>query len=135
MRIEFFLPLKKVPTVTAQQKRITVRNGKPAVYNDARLKEAESLFCSLLWPYVPEEEITDPVRLQVSWFFKDTKERLNHPIPKTTRPDTDNLQKLFKDCMTKVGYWKDDAIVYSERISKFWASNNGIYVKIETDGE
>ena len=28
-----------------------------------------------------------------------------------TKPDTDNLQKLLKDCMTKCGFWKDDAQV------------------------
>ena len=51
---------------------------------------------------------------------------------KLTRPDTDNLQKLFKDCMTKVGFWKDDAIVCSEHIEKFYNSVTGIWVLVET---
>ncbi|WP_236253677.1 RusA family crossover junction endodeoxyribonuclease [Streptococcus mitis] len=50
---------------------------------------------------------------------------------KTTKPDTDNLQKLLKDCMTKLGYWQDDAQVASEIVEKFWADTVGIYIKIE----
>ena len=32
---------------------------------------------------------------------------------KATKPDTDNLQKMLKDVMTEVGFWKDDALVAS----------------------
>ena len=48
-----------------------------------------------------------------------------------TKPDTDNLQKMLKDCMTKVGFWKDDALVASEITEKFWADQPGIYIRIE----
>ena len=48
-----------------------------------------------------------------------------------TKPDTDNLQKLFKDCMTKLGFWKDDARVASEIAEKFWSEVVGIYVRVE----
>ena len=40
--------------------------------------------------------------------------------PKDTKPDTDNLQKLLKDCMTAVGFWVDDAQVCSELTEKRW---------------
>lgn len=50
---------------------------------------------------------------------------------KDTRPDTDNLQKLLKDCMTACGYWRDDAQVASEISEKFWATLPGIYIKVE----
>ena len=48
-----------------------------------------------------------------------------------TKPDTDNLQKMLKDCMTLVGFWKDDALVASEITEKFWAKTPGIYIRIE----
>ena len=50
---------------------------------------------------------------------------------KTTRPDTDNLQKLLKDCMSDTGFWKDDALVASEIVEKFWAERPGIYIRVE----
>ena len=32
MVIEFFLPMKKIPTTTHQQKKVTARFGKPIFY-------------------------------------------------------------------------------------------------------
>lgn len=48
-----------------------------------------------------------------------------------TKPDTDNLVKLLKDCMTDLGYWTDDCLVASEIIEKFWSKVPGIYIRIE----
>ena len=50
---------------------------------------------------------------------------------KATKPDTDNLIKMLKDEMTKAGFWKDDALVASEIVEKFWAETPGIYVEVE----
>lgn len=33
--------------------------------------------------------------------------------------------------MTAAGFWKDDALVASEIVEKFWAQRPGIYIKIE----
>ncbi len=49
----------------------------------------------------------------------------------STKPDTDNLQKMLKDCMTKCYFWQDDALVASELFEKFWVEIPGIFVRIE----
>ena len=49
----------------------------------------------------------------------------------TNEKELNNLQKLLKDCMTVCGYWKDDALVASEIVEKFWADVPGIYIRIE----
>ena len=54
---------------------------------------------------------------------------------KVTKPDTDNLIKLFKDCMTRTHYWQDDAQVCSEITEKFFGERPGIYVRVEQIGE
>lgn len=36
--------------------------------------------------------------------------------------------------MTTVGFWKDDALVASEIVEKFWAEIPGIYIRIEEIG-
>lgn len=55
---------------------------------------------------------------------------------RTTRPDTDNLNKMLKDCMTALGFWRDDAQVAQEIIEKFWADVPGIYIRItQLEGE
>lgn len=130
MMIEFFLSMKKIPTTTHQQKQVTVVNGKPQFYEPQKLKEARNLFTTLLAPYTPNEKIEGPIRLTVKWLFPKIK-KATHGQYKTTKPDTDNLQKLLKDCMTDLGYWHDDAQVASEIVEKFWSDTVGIYVKVE----
>ena len=128
--IEFFLPMEKIPTTTHQQKKVNVQFGKPIFYEPADLKNARAKFESLLAQHVPPNKIKGAIRLTVKWCFPMIKGTYNGQY-KTTKPDTDNLQKLFKDCMTKVGYWNDDAQVASEISEKFWAKIVGIYVKVE----
>ncbi len=127
---EFFLPMKKIPTTTHQQKKVTVIKGKPHFYEPEDLKNARSKFMSLLNRHKPPDKLQGALRLTVKWCFPRIKGSNNGQY-KTTKPDTDNLQKLLKDCMTDLGYWQDDAQVASEIVEKFWADTVGIYVKVE----
>ena len=80
--------------------------------------------------FAPQEKIQGAIRLTVKWIFPMIKGSYNGQY-KTTKPDTDNLQKLLKDCMTELGYWVDDALVASEIVEKFWGETTGIYVRVE----
>ena len=126
--IEFFLPM--VPTtVTAQEHKVTVVNGKPRFYDPPELKVARSKLTGSLAYHRPDMPLSGPLRLVVKWCFPAGQ----HPDGqyKDTRPDTDNLQKLLKDCRTTCGYWHNDAQVASEIAEKFWATVPGIYIKVE----
>lgn len=125
--MEFFLDLTP-PTVTHQQKKVASRNGKIVVYEPPRLKAARELLTLHLKPHRPPEPYTGPVRLCVRWCFPRGRHK---PGWKTTRPDTDNLQKLLKDVMTDVGFWKDDALVCVEHVEKVWAQKPGITIRVE----
>lgn len=129
MTTEFFMPMAKVPTVTHQEKAIHVVNGKPIPYEPAELKAARAKLEAHLAQHVPEQPYTSAVQLLTKWCFPRGKHK--DGSWKTTKPDTDNSIKLLKDCMTKLGYWRDDALVASEITQKFWAAIPGIYVKIE----
>ena len=126
--IKFFLPIIP-PTVTHQQKKIGVTHGKPYTYEPAKLKDTRQKLMSHLAKYAPEQPFKGAVRLLVKWCFPVTGEHQNGEY-KTTKPDTDNLQKLLKDVMTDLKYWKDDALVASEIIEKFWADVPGIYIEV-----
>ncbi len=129
--MEFFMSMIP-PTVTAQEQKTGIRNGKPYRYDPQELLEARSKLLAFLNKKKPDTPYTNGVRLTVKWLF---------PIPagskhydgeyRITKPDTDNLNKMLKDCMTKCGFWKDDALVCSEIIEKFWALRPGIYIRIE----
>lgn len=128
MTMDFFMPMIP-PTVTHQEKRAGVRNGKPYFYEAPELKTARSKLTSHLSKHRPPKPYRGGVRLMVKWCFPHG----NHQDGeyRITKPDTDNLQKLLKDCMTNVGFWTDDALVASEIVEKFWAQRPGIFIHIE----
>ncbi len=128
--IEFFIPMKKIPTVTHQQKKWTVRNGKPQSYEPEKLKETRAMFMGLLAPYAPDEPLDGPLRLTTKWLFPKIKGTVNGQY-KHTKPDTENLLKLPKDCMQELGFFVNDSRVASEITEKFWADTVGIYVRLE----
>lgn len=128
MVIEFFMTMIP-PTVTHQEKQVHVVNGKPVFYEPTELKAARQKLMSHLAIYKPEKESTAAIRMMTKWCFP--KGRHVDGEYRATKPDTDNLQKLLKDCMTAVGFWKDDAQVASEFVEKFWADIPGIYIRIE----
>lgn len=128
---EFFMPMKKVPTVTHQEKQVHVVNGKPVFYEPEELKAARAKLLAHLGQHVPKERYIGPVRLVTKWCFLTTGKHKNGEY-KTSKPDTDNLVKLLKDVMTELHFWKDDAQVVSEITEKFWSDLPGIYVKVES---
>lgn len=128
MVTEFFMAMIP-PTVTAQEHQVRVVNNKPIFFEPPKLKSAKDKLTANLSKHKPTEPYTSAVRLIVKWCFP--RGRHSDGEYRTTKPDTDNLNKLLKDCMTKCGYWKDDALVASEIIEKFWAEVPGIYIRID----
>ena len=114
------------PTVTAQEHKVAVIKGRPMFYNPPEIAEAKSKLKSHLIQYRPDVPFTSGIRLTVKWLFPRGKH--SDGEYRITKPDTDNLQKLLKDCMTECGFWKDDALVCSEICEKFWAEHSGIYI-------
>ena len=128
MTTEFFMPMEP-PTCTHQEKQVAVIKGKPVFYDPPEVKATRMKLIGHLAKHKPKKPCQTGCRLLVKWCFprgshKDGEYRI-------TKPDTDNLQKLLKDCMTTVGFWKDDCLVASEIIEKFWADIPGIYIRIE----
>ena len=149
MRDQFYLHFETMPKGTSQQKGIRITNGKAHFYSKGNIEQAEAEFMRELSPHRPKRPSTKPIKLVV-WFAFDTKNKKLwggevppeallkfYPEPwadhtyKPTRPDTDNYIKLFKDCMTKAGFWLDDAQVVDERIVKTYAERATIAVSWE----
>lgn len=118
------------PTKTHQEKQVRVVNGKPMFYEPAELQAARTKLQAHLAGHVPVEKYTGAVRLITKWCFPITGKHVDGEY-KSTKPDTDNLQKMLKDVMTDLKFWTDDALVASEITEKFWAQMPGIYIVIE----
>lgn len=129
MRIEFFLPMKP-PTITAQEHKVTVVNGKPKFYDPPELKMAKAKIRDALIPHIPSQKMDGPIRLVVKWCFPITGKH-NDGEYKYTKPDTDDLNKALKDIMEELGFYVNDSRVASEIIEKFWAKIPGIYICLE----
>lgn len=127
MAIEFFM-LMVPPTITHQEKKIHVVNGKPITYEPPELKAARSKLTAYLGQYKPDNKHAGPLELVTKWCFP--RGRHKDGEYRTSKPDTDNLQKLLKDCMTTAGFWEDDALVCREITEKFWAEVPGIYIRV-----
>lgn len=121
------------PVTTSQMKKVAVVNGKPRFYEPKQLKEAKQLLISLLEEHAPLEPFTDALQLEVIWKFARNKSH-KHNEWRVTKPDTDNLQKMLKDCMTKTGYWQDDAQVVIEHVEKLWVNNEDAGIDIAIIG-
>lgn len=128
MATEFFMAMEP-PTVTYQEHKVTMVNGKPVFYDPPEVKAAKQKLIGYLVKHKPRKRYEAGIRLVTRWCFpKGSHADGEYRI---TKPDTDNLQKMLKDCMTMCGFWKDDALVASELVEKFWAEIPGIYIRIE----
>ena len=129
MMTEFFMAMDP-PTCTHQEKQVAVIKGKPVFYDPPEVNAARLKLIDYLAKHRPKEKYVCGVRLVTKWCFLRNGNHRNGEY-RITKPDTDNLQKLLKDCMTAAGFWKDDALVASEIVEKFWAEIPGIYIRIE----
>ena len=128
--MDFFLQITP-PTATAQEKQVTVVNGRPVFYDPAPVKKARNLLSAQLAAYRPPRPLEGPIALSTVWLFPKGKSH-KHGEWRVTKPDTDNLQKLLKDCMTETGFWQDDSQVCVECIGKMWTREKpGIHIKAE----
>lgn len=119
------------PRTTAQQKRIAGRrpDGRPYFYDGNRLSKARGALQAALHEHVPDEPMQGCLALTVHWVFS-TPDKKKWDTWKTTRPDTDNLQKMLKDEMTRMGFWKDDAQVCVEYVDKSWGERGRILIDV-----
>ena len=128
MEIEFFVPLKKIPTVTHQDKIISVKNGKPIIFDSHNLKEAKEIFKTGLISHIPGKMLNAPIGVELIWCFPLEKNKVDGDYY-VKKPDVDTLSTAFIDQMTKLKFWKDDSHVSKLFSEKRYNSICGVYVK------
>ena len=128
MEFEFFVPLKKIPKVTHQDKIISVKNGKPIIFDSYNLKEAKEIFKTGLISRIPSKMLKAPIGIELIWCFTLEKDKVDGDYY-TKKPDVDNLAKAFIDQMTKLNFWKDDSHISSIKSEKRYNLISGVYVK------
>lgn len=120
---EFEFPFE-LPRTTHQQKRVNTRGKKPVFFDGDKVKSARG---KIMWglriygnkPTVP---LKGAVFVVVETYY-GTPDKKKWGKWKITRPDIDNSLKLLFDCMTKSGYWNDDAQIAQMFPLKKWAEH------------
>lgn len=126
--MKFFLNLVP-PTATSQEHKVRVFHGKPMFYDPPKVKEARTLLRLHLRRFKPQAPLVGPLELRALWLFPRGRHKSGQW--RDTKPDTDNLQKLLKDCMTAESFWNDDAQVVREVVEKKWSDKPcGIEIEV-----
>lgn len=125
--IKFFIPMQTIPTATSQEKGINYKTH--IVYTKREIQEVKQKYLARLAPHRPAEPLTGPICLMVQFGYPANKKH-EAGTWKITKPDTDNAVKLLKDCMTRLGFWLDDAQVAYEVVQKKYLFVPGIFVQV-----
>ena len=124
------------PTATAQQKGAFVCRGRVRFYVKKKVRQSENFLAALLSMHVPDVPFSGPVSLTARWEFPWRKSerrgtvKAGVPIPHTSRPDLDNLEKNLLDVLTRLNFWTDDSLVVEKFTSKCWGPKPGIDIII-----
>ncbi len=138
MKIAFKLDM--IPsTLTAQGagKRLGIRGKHAVFFKTAEFDALEAEYVMRCKPHRPNPPLAGPVALWIDFVFpwragESRAVRALGRVPKTTKPDGGNMSKALEDCLTKAGFWIDDAQVADLRVTKAWGDAVGVYVSIET---
>ena len=128
--MNFFLPMKRIPCCTKQQKRVAQQGGKLHFYDSESMKAARETFRGALAGSAPDTPLAGPVKMLIIWLFP-TSDIKKHHKPKISTPDLDNLAGIFLDSMADVGFFVNDAQVFDLRMIKRWTSDiSGVFVEL-----
>lgn len=123
------------PSVTAQQKRMQFRQGKPVFFHDARMEREAATWAFLLAPHVPEAPIAGPVELTIVMVYPHlagvTKRDGLKCLPKTTKPDCGNAGKHLEDLLAKMRFMADDAQVARLVLEKWRGPDREVGIRIQ----
>lgn len=128
------------PTATAQQKGAFVCGGHVRFYTKKKVRQSENFLAALISMHAPDIPFSCPVSLMVRWEFPYRKSerkgtvKAGVPVPHTSRPDLDNLEKNLLDVLTRLNFWTDDSLVAEKFTSKCWGPKPGIDIEIRPMG-
>lgn len=100
--------------------RAFARNGKVRMYDPGTAEGWKACVAAAAMPFVPKQPITEPVVLGLVFRMPRPKRLKSAPslIPHLAKPDADNIAKAVMDCLTEIGMWVDDSLIYHLSVTK-----------------
>jgi len=100
-------------------------------YKPSKTRQAMTRRIALIQQYISQNGLAmienEPIRVELD-FYHSRPQRLMRkndplePIPKTTKPDVDNLAKLILDSATQGGLWSDDNLISQLEIRDWYVA-------------
>lgn len=123
------------PKTTSQMKRQVWTPAGPRFYKSNAQKTVEHTYLSLLTPFQIPEPMTGPVALAVTFVWphlaSTPKRDRARRIPKTTRPDADNIVKALQDCLVRLRFVHDDGQIARLMLEKFHGPEAQVGIRIQ----
>ena len=128
------------PSITHQAGlKTAVRFGHAMHYKTGKYKRQEQNIVAVTLARLPKgwTPIEGPIRLSlkiVEPYRASEKKRITKTgveIPKSTKPDLENLEKGWIDCLTMAGLWVNDAQIAVKETSKWWGPRPYWAVRVE----
>ena len=135
MKHDVFIPCI-APKTTAQS---TLRFSKSGgMFKDKRGAACRDTWVSLLAPHAPEEPFIKPCTLRAifTWPWRKAEPKKNRVLgwlPMNTKPDLDNLSKIFVDSMVTTGFLLSDQIIWRITLVKGWGDRTGVHITLDDD--
>lgn len=121
--IEFFW--QGVPPRSTAQTRRHTRAGQ--TYRTPGNRRSVATLRAVCEKYAPRIAFAGPVSLEAAMTFQSRRSAV---LPRTSRPDADNLAKDLLDALQATGYFKDDSQVACLIMRKFDGPIPGIFVRV-----
>jgi Holliday junction resolvase RusA-like endonuclease len=121
------------PTATSQQKQVSTRGGKVRMFNKPHVEAAKQELALRFASRRPRTPIEGAIYVKLTFTFSHPKAHRKaikkRVMLKHTRPDIDNLAKLFLDAISPM-YFVDDNQVAMLTATKQWGPAPGIGLEI-----
>lgn len=107
--------------------RAFARGGKASVFDPGTADGWKHLVVLAAASQQPKEPIDEMVAMSIIFLLPRPKRLCTkkasalHLVPCTSKPDLDNAVKAVLDALTQAGWFKDDALVYSVFVEKYYA--------------
>lgn len=125
------------PKNTGQSaKRLGSIRGRAMMFETKESKDTKAMYMALLYEKKPTEPFDVSISVEYKFYFpynstvKKSIQKQKLIIPKTTKPDWDNIPKQIQDVMTRLQFWTDDALIYKGTCSKWFAPEGKIVIEI-----
>lgn len=126
--------LEENPKGTAQMKGTAYQGGRIHHYEKKEVRQLRELYHHKIFKYFHTTKQDIPhldgaVRFSAIFNYS-VKDKKKWGLPKTSRPDSDNIVKLLLDVCSDLNMWDDDAQVACLEVRKFYAEKPSICIAV-----